>query len=75
MVLENRLIGAILIQAVKDWQQPTFQEDVSEFLDTRWFEELTEALDLDQVVLRHKLIAGEVHIQAIRAAYRKRQLA
>lgn len=75
MVQEHRLIGAILIQAVKDWQQPTRKEEISEFLHTPWFAELTEALEMDQTILREKLITGEVKVTTMRAAYRKRYAA
>lgn len=71
MKLEQRLIGAILIQAVKDWEKGTHQAEVREFLDSAWFTELSTALDFDHTSMRDKILSGQVAGRAIRSAYRK----
>ncbi len=67
---ENRLISAILIQAVKDRDQPGHRGEVEAFVNSRWFSVLAEAIELDQARLRAKLAGGQVSGRAIRAAYR-----
>ena len=71
MKLEQRLIGAILIQAVKDWEKGTHRAEVREFLNSPWFTELSTALDFDHNSMREKIICGQVAGQPIRSAYRK----
>ena len=71
MAIEQRLMAAILIQTVKDWDKPGYREEIYEFLDSQWFHELSSALELDQTNVRDKLISGQVAGQNIRAAYRK----
>jgi hypothetical protein len=68
--MENRLIAAILIQAVKDWRQPQYRREVEKFVESTWFDLLAEALELDQNGFRRKLLGGKVAEHAMRAAYR-----
>jgi hypothetical protein len=72
MGTENRLIGAILIQAIKDWDHPEYRVEVQEFLRSRWFGELVEAIELEPADLRSMLKSGQIRPETLRAAYRKR---
>ena len=72
--MEKRLIAAIIIQAIKDWQKPRFQPELEEFLGSSWFAILSEAIELDQENLRLKLLTGQVEVKEIRAAYRSKKI-
>jgi hypothetical protein len=73
MNLENRLISAILIQVVKDWQRPEYRSEIQVFLSSQWFDELAEAIELDPANYRIKLEAGKLQVQFLRAAYRSQK--
>ena len=67
----ERLISAILIQTVKDWQRnPESRPGIREFLNSESFAEMTKALDLNPAVIRAKLVAGDLEDVSLRAAYR-----
>ena len=64
------LIGAILLKAIKDLERDGSRSDALEFFHSEWFGILTEALDLDPVLIREKILSGQYERLLIRAAYR-----
>jgi hypothetical protein len=66
----ERLIGAILLKAIDDWEDPQRRPDVEEFLESAWFNELAETLDLDPTLFKNRLRQQRYHRMKIRAAYR-----
>ena len=70
MIAVNRLISAILIQVVKDWQRPEYRSEIQVFLNSAWFDELAEAIELDPTNYRIKLVGNKVQVENLRAAYR-----
>jgi hypothetical protein len=73
MIAVNRLISAILIQVVKDWQRPEYRSEIQMFLNSEWFDELAEAIELDPVNYRIKLKADKFQVEKVRAAYRSQK--
>jgi hypothetical protein len=66
----NRLVAAILIKAVDDWNDPKFHPDIEEFLDSEWFDQLAEMLEMEPEFIRDKLLTGNYEHLVLRAAYR-----
>jgi hypothetical protein len=66
----ERLIGAILLKAVEDWNDPKKRPEIEEFLESEWFNALAEILSLDPVHLRNQLRQGTHRRMSLRAAYR-----
>jgi hypothetical protein len=66
----NRLLGAILLKAVQDWDNPEFQADVVEFVHSDWFEILVEVLELTPETIREQFMSRGYERVDIRAAYR-----
>ncbi len=66
----NKLMAAILLRTIQDWENEQYQTDIESFLESRWFVELTEALNLKPHDIRLKLLSGEYEKKNIRAAYR-----
>jgi hypothetical protein len=66
----NRLVAAILIKAVEDWNDPNLRPDVETFLYSQWFNQLAEMLEMNPQNLRSKLINGDYERLNLRAAYR-----
>ena len=66
----ERLIGAILLKAVDDWEDPEKRLEVEEFLESEWFSELVEVLNLEPKTIRTQMRQGMYQRINIRAAYR-----
>ena len=66
----KRLLGAILLRAIQDWQNEKYKADVQMFLESQWFEDLAEALDLNPSTIKKALKADEYHQLNFRSAYR-----
>ena len=69
----ERLAGAIIIQAAKDWGDETKQPEIQEFLASPWFNDLVELAGFEAkqaAALRSKLITGNYTKVEIRATYR-----
>jgi hypothetical protein len=66
----ERLLGAILLKAVQDWENPEFQADVEEFVHSDWFVDLVEALELKPESIREQFMSHGYQRVDIRAAYR-----
>lgn len=66
----ERLAAAIILKTVEDWQNPKNHSEIEEFLESDWFEELTEMLQLESRTIRTQLREGNFERLNIRAAYR-----
>ena len=66
----DRLIGAIYIQAVKDWSKDQNRSEIQRFFHSRWGNTIAEALDMSPGILLGKMQAGDYRPEEIRAAYR-----
>jgi hypothetical protein len=66
----ERLVGAILLKAIEDWDDPKKRPEVDEFLESEWFNELLEVLSLEPNAIRNQLRNGTYQRVNIRAAYR-----
>jgi hypothetical protein len=66
----ERLMGAILLKAIDDWEDPKKRSDVEEFLESEWFKVLAEGLELRPNALREQLKTGNYERINIRASYR-----
>jgi len=67
----ERLICAVLLKAVQDWENPKKRSEIEEFLNSEWFNELVEeGLRLRPEVIRSQVLAGSYKHLDIRAAYR-----
>ena len=66
----ERLIGAILLKAIDDWDDPEKRPEIENFLDSEWFEELAWGLSLEPTTVRNQLITGNYERLSTRAAYR-----
>lgn len=66
----ERLIGAILLKAVQDWDNPKYQSDIENFIRSEWFNILIEGLELDLENIRAQLTSRGYQCLDIRAAYR-----
>ncbi len=68
----KRLVAAIFIKAIEDWNDPKLQPDVEEFLYSEWFNQLAEMLELEPQGMRDKLIIGDYEQKYLnlRAVYR-----
>jgi hypothetical protein len=66
----ERLIGAILLKAVEDWQDPKQRPEIEEFLESDWFPVLAESIELDPSTIRDQLRQESYRRLNIRAAYR-----
>jgi hypothetical protein len=65
----NQLIGAILLQAVKDLEDHKFESDAKEFFKSNWFEVLAEELEMNPVSMREQVLANSYQHLNIRAGY------
>lgn len=67
----ERLICAILLKAVQDWEKPKKRSEIEEFLNSEWFNELVEeGLHIKPDVIRSQIFSGSYQRIDIRAAYR-----
>lgn len=66
----ERLIGAILLKAIEDWEDPKKRPEIEEFLESDWFTTLAEVLNLDPSNVRDQLRKESYQRLNIRAAYR-----
>jgi hypothetical protein len=66
----ERLASAILIQAIKDWEDEDRHPEIWAFLGSTWFENLAEMAGITPEVVRTKLVAGTYARVNLRAAYR-----
>jgi hypothetical protein len=66
----ERLIGAILLKAIDDWDDPKNHSEIEDFLESEWFDELVEVLNLEPATVRNRLRTGNYDRRSIRAAYR-----
>ena len=60
---------AILVKAMEDWDDPNYQSEIEEFLNSELFEELAIAINWDPIVVRKHLRTGNYNRKSIRAAY------
>ena len=65
-----RLIGAVLIQAVKDWKNEKNRPDILDFLKSDKGETWAQALGFDPSDIREQLETDAFQRVNIRAAYR-----
>lgn len=66
----ERLLGAVLLKAVQDWDDPEFRSDVEEFVRSDWFVDVVEAIGLTPESIREQFISRGYERVDIRAAYR-----
>jgi hypothetical protein len=66
----ERLSGAILLKAIEDWNDPENRPEIEEFLQSDWFETLTEILDIEAEGIRRRLHEDRYQRIKTRAAYR-----
>ena len=66
----EQLIGAILLQAVKDLEDQKFESEAKEFFKSNWFEFLAVELEMDPVSIREQILANSYQHVNIRAGYR-----
>ena len=66
----ERLVSAILIKAVQDWDNPKLQPDIEEFISSDWFEFLASCVELDPAKTRDQFINRNYERVSMRAAYR-----
>jgi hypothetical protein len=66
----ERLAGAILLKAVEDWDDPRNRSEIDDFLDSPFFEAITDLLGLDPQDIRLQLRTGKYQRLNMRAAYR-----
>ncbi len=62
------LASAILIQMVRDSKKSEFEQELQEFVNSEWFETLSEVVDIDPKAVREKFTKGN-YIKSFRAAY------
>jgi|APSaa5957512576_1039674.scaffolds.fasta_scaffold150830_1 hypothetical protein len=67
----ERLVSAILIKAVQDWDKPELQPDVEQFISSEWFDFLAGCVDLDPAKTRDQFINRSYKRVSMRAGYRK----
>lgn len=65
----NQLLGAILLQAVKDLDDQKFESDAKEFFTSEWFEILAEELEINPASIRKQILDGSYQRVVIRAGY------
>jgi hypothetical protein len=68
----KNLAASILLQSVRDWQNPKKRPQIREFLDSILFEELCEIVELEPERIREKLISGNYDKHQLRSPYHKR---
>lgn len=67
----ERLIGAILLQTIKDWQDDTNRRpEIQEFLQSPWFAVLADGLQIDPGSIRVQLESESYQQLSLRSAYR-----
>jgi hypothetical protein len=66
----NRLAGAILIQAIKDLKKGELQEDVLDFVNSEWFEDLASVVNMNAHLMRSQIKDNSFNDISLRAAYR-----
>lgn len=66
----ERLIGAILLKAIEDWDNPERRPEIEEFLESEWFNSLAEVFDLEPSKVRNQLRQESYRRTSFRAAYR-----
>ena len=66
----KNLIGAILLQAVKDLENENFKDDVKDFFASDWFLCLADELELNSRSVREQISSGSYQRVNIRATYR-----
>ena len=68
----ERLAGAVLLQAIKDWESQKYQSDICEFLTSDWFSILVEAagLEMEPAAIKSQIESGSYQQVSMRAAYR-----
>lgn len=65
----NQLLGAILLQAVKDLDDQKFESDAQEFFNSNWFAILAEELEIDPASIKKQVFEGSYKRIPIRAGY------
>jgi hypothetical protein len=66
----KRLLGAVLLKTVQDWNNPNYQLEIEEFMNSEWFEVIISGLELDANEIRSQLKSGTYRHVSMRAAYR-----
>lgn len=66
----KRIAGAVLLQAVKDWQLDDYRQEVATFLSSNWGKTVAGLLDLNSQSLNEKLLLGNFSSISTRAPYR-----
>ncbi len=67
----ERIMAAILIQMVKDWEKENRRSEIKKFLGSEWFKIISNSLEINPVSVKQKLLAGKYDKhQNMRAVYR-----
>lgn len=66
----RRLISALIIRMLQDWEQEYYRHEIRAFMSTPYFENMVEALDLDPAFIRNQIESGQFNIENIHSVYR-----
>jgi len=66
----ERLLGAIMLRAIQDWDNPKYQADVEDFVLSGWFDIVAESQNLEPANAREKFLGRSYERVSMRGAYR-----